>query len=239
MQSKPDKKSTMGRGPVGAWDQAERRKSQRFLLREIRGTLGWHGDDGEHSCEVAVLNISGGGAAVMGTSGPTVGQAVRLQLPDRSATADPVEATVVATSTASGGSVLHLRFARWMPLDWLMDRSRERRLWERYPAVESRGTLTWFEESKERVEHGELLNISGGGAAFASEHFPPPHVPIWLRLDASDRLSERIEPVESRLVGTSLDPSGLRIAHLQFVEPCPMALFDLAVNGAELPPAVR
>ena len=41
-------------------------------------------------------------------------------------------------------------------------------------------------------------------------------------------------PTRWRLVvTTSDDPSGRKIAHLQFVGPCPMDLFEMAVNGCE------
>jgi hypothetical protein len=30
----------------------------------------------------------------------------------------------------------------------------------------------------------------------------------------------------------SLDPSGLKIARIQFVDPCPMEFFELAVHGS-------
>jgi hypothetical protein len=51
---------------------------------------------------------------------------------------------------------------------------------------------------------------------------------VWLTLAAESAL---ITPVESRLVAISDDASGLRIARLRFVEPCPMHLFELAVHG--------
>jgi hypothetical protein len=212
----------------------ERRKTARFLLRGLRGTMSWRDEAGEFTCEVNVLNISGGGVAVLSERAPQVGQSLRLGLHGASARMEPVEAQLMDTSLdSSGQQVLHMRFARWVPLDSLLEKHRERRLWERYPARESRATLTWSDETGERTIHGDLLNISGGGAAFVSELQPPSGVLIRLQLEANVRRFDRIDPVESRLVTTSDDPSGMKIAHLQFVGPCPMDLFEMAVNGCE------
>jgi hypothetical protein len=210
----------------------ERRSAPRFRLRDVRGRVTWRGAAGELACEVRVLNISGGGAAVLAEDAPRVGQSLRLSLHCESARMEPVEAQLLHISLdAFGKQVLHLRFARYVVLDALLEAHRERRLWERYPARESRASLTWFEGGDEKTVPGDLLNISGGGAAFISEVLPPPGVPIWLGLEAGARQVDRIDPVESRLVATSDDPSGMQIAHLQFVDPCPMDFFELAVNG--------
>jgi hypothetical protein len=40
------------------------------------------------------------------------------------------------------------------------------------------------------------------------------------------------DPVESEVQGIALDPSGSTILRLRFLDLCPMAWFDLAVNGA-------
>jgi PilZ domain len=193
----------------------------------------WTGETGETSCEGSVLNISGGGAAVRGEKLPQVGQTVRLLLCSDSVSVEPVEAQARAISLdAAEKPVVHLRFVQWMPLDALLKDHGERRMWARYPARESRGTLSWLVGSNEKTIPGELLNISGGGAAFVADVQPPPGVPLWLQLDVSARQVDRIDPVESRLVTVSDDPSGMKITHLQFVEPCPMRLFELVVSGS-------
>jgi hypothetical protein len=87
--------------------------------------------------------------------------------------------------------------------------------------------LSWIEEARERTVPGELLNISGGGVAVASDVEPPAESPIWFGLEV-----QTPKIVESRLVVISLDASGAKIIRLRFVEPCPMALFELAVQGA-------
>jgi hypothetical protein len=129
--------------------------------------------------------------------------------------------------------VLHLRFICWVPLDAFLQKHRERRLWERYPARATRASLTWIEGGAKRTIPCDLLNISGGGAALASDVLPPPGVPIWFQLVADTWKVDQFAPVEARLVTTSEDPSGMKIARLQFVEPCPMDLFERAVNGPE------
>jgi hypothetical protein len=107
---------------------------------------------------------------------------------------------------------------------------RERRLWDRYPIVGVRASLNWVVGATETTARGDLLNISGGGAALASDVGPPAGVPLWLRFETSDPPGSEIESVEARLVMTSIGPSGMRIAHVQFVEPCPVGLFDLVVQ---------
>ena len=43
----------------------ERRQSPRYRLRDVRGRLSWHAADGQVDSDVTVINISGGGAAVL------------------------------------------------------------------------------------------------------------------------------------------------------------------------------
>lgn len=229
--------TTKGR-TISAADQdaqfLERRQSPRYRLRDVRGNLTWAAADGSVDSAVTVINISGGGAAVLAGRAPEPGQAVRLRLHCESALVEPIEAEALAATPADPGkAVVRLRFARWVSLDAILEKYQERRLWQRYPALEPRATLTWADGSTEQTMPGDLLNISGGGAAFVSEVPPPPDIPLWLALEASARLGAAVEPVEARLVATSADPTGRRIAHLQFVDACPMEFFELVVNGVE------
>jgi hypothetical protein len=230
--SEPDAKSERMALRQKAPPLVERRSSVRTLLRDVRGTMSWRGDTGDIACDVVVLNISGGGAAILADDAPRAGQALHLSLHCDAARMGLIEGQVIeARPDSSGKQAVHVRFAHWVPLDSLLASHRERRLWERYPTRESRASLGWLEGSTEVAIRGELLNISGGGAAFASDLLPPRGVPIWLWLEAGVREGMRIHAVESRLVATSVDPSGMRIAHLQFVDPCPMDLFELTVDG--------
>lgn len=93
--------------------------------------------------------------------------------------------------------------------------------------------MTWVAGEIEGRAQGELLNLSGGGAAFVSHVMPPAHVAVWLRLAVGVPRADRIEPAESRLVRTSDDPSGAKIAHLEFVGTCPIVFFELVVDGPD------
>ncbi len=214
----------------------ERRKEPRVRLRDVRGNLTWRAEGGDVACEVSVVNISGGGAAVLAENAPAADQMLRLSLHGESAWLEPVEAHALEVSPhPSGKTLIRMRFVAWISLDPILERHRERRLWDRYPARESRASLTWLDGPHETTIHGELLNISGGGAAFVSDVMPPPGVSIWLELEAGVRLVKQIAPIESRLVTTSNDPSGMTIAHIQFIGPCPMDFFELAVHGDQTP----
>jgi hypothetical protein len=221
--------------PIASRDSGyhERRQSPRYRLRDVRGRLTWPSPDGMISGEGTVLNISGGGAAVLVDAAPEAGQAVQLVLHGDSALIEPIEAVALAASPdESGKTLVRLRFDLWVPLDAILAKYEERRMWQRYPARESRATLTWLDESAERTIAGVLLNISGGGAAVAGEVQPPLEVPIRLWVGSGPGQPSPLDPVEAQLVATSIDPSGRMIAHLQFIGACPMEFFELAVHGA-------
>jgi hypothetical protein len=92
-----------------------------------------------------------------------------------------------------------------------------------------RATLFYCDQDVECTIEGELLNISGGGAALITEADPPSDKPLWLGLENE---AVPIMPVEAKLVVISLDLSGSKVVRLSFVEPCPMELFELAVHGS-------
>jgi hypothetical protein len=208
----------------------ERRNSSRHDLRDAYGVLSWKDGSRKVSCPMEVFNISGGGVAVLAEQAPQVGESVRIQFGNKLALVAPLEGRTVATSAhQTGRHVVRIQFTHWIPLDAILERHRERRIWQRYPARETRATLTWIDGSQEIRVRGELSNISGGGAAVIVADIIPDDRSIWFELEAK---LPGIEPVESRLVVTSLDPSGAKIARIRFVDPCPLALFELAVNGA-------
>ena len=76
---------------------------------------------------------------------------------------------------------------------------------------------------------GELLNISGGGAAIVVDVIAPTDKPIWFELETDTRV---LDPVESRLVVISHDPSGSKITRIKFIDACPMVLFESAIHGS-------
>lgn len=128
----------------------ERRQSTRHKLRDARAILGW--DEGsEHvTCEGDVLNISGGGAAVLVERAPQAGVSVRLQLRGSPAAMEPVDARTLASSVdPSGRHLVRLQFTHWVSLDAILEHHLERRLWQRFPVLETRAKLTWFEDGSD------------------------------------------------------------------------------------------
>jgi hypothetical protein len=193
----------------------------------------WRGDAGEVAREVVVLDVSGGGAALLAEDAPPTGQSLRLSLHCDSAAIGPIDGRVVQTrSDPSGRRVVHVQFARWTPLEWLVEKHRDRRHCGRHPAREALGELSWLEGPTERTIRGALLNISAGGAAFVSDQVPPAGARIFLRLIADARDGSRPPAIESLLVQVSLGASAMRVAHIKFIDPCPMSLFEMAVDGS-------
>jgi len=193
--------------------------------------MSWTEGSARVACEVELLNISGGGAALLAPRAPAPGLSVRLQLGRKPTVMDPVEAHCLATSLdPSGRQLVRLRFTHYVSLDGFLAHHEERRLWERYPVRETRAKLTWFEDGSAKTAQGELLNISGGGAAIIVDVTSGAEEPVWFELESG---VEAFDPVESRLVVTSLDPSGSKIARIKFIDPCPMRLFELAIYGSK------
>lgn len=208
----------------------EQRRWIRYAPKDTRVMLSWDEDSQCVRCDAMLVDISGGSAAVLTDRAPTPGEAMWLRLDSRSTTMEAVEARAVAISDdPSGKRLLRLRFLSWIPLDPILGQQEERRLWQRYPAREKHALLTWFEDGSERTARGELLNISGGGAAIIIDAEPPIDTPAWLGLETA---ADESDPVESKVLGVSLDASGSRFVRLSFVEPCPMKLFELVVHGS-------
>ena len=157
--------------------------------------------------------------------------AAQTRLRCESVTVEPIDATVVGTSRhPSWRQTLHLQFDR--RLSWGANRAtpRDRRLWECYEIRATPASVHWRDGDATRTIRGALLNISGGGAAFGCDIVVPMGVAVWLWLDLGDTDGDELAPVASRVVAVTDDGSGLRIAHLQFVGPCPIPFFDLAVH---------
>ena len=161
---------------------------------------------------------------------PEPGEMLSLRLVSGSTTMEALEARSIAVSDdPSGKRLVRLRFTSWVSLDQVLGQLEERRLWQRYPAREKRARLTWFEEGIERTIQGELLNISGGGAAMVTDAEPPLDITAWLGLETENPPTD---PVESKVLGISFDPSGTKFIRLAFVETCPIAFFELVVHGS-------
>ncbi len=210
----------------------ERRQSTRYKLRDAHAILSWDEGADHVACEGEVVNISGGGAALLTERAPPAGIPIQLELVRRPAAREPLEARSLATSVdPSGRHLVRLQFTHWVSLDAILERHHERRLWQRFPVRETRlRRLTWIEDGSEKSIRGDLSNISGGGAAIIVDVILPAEEPIWFELETDGRV---LDPVESpHLVVTSLDPSGSKIARIKFIDACPMLLFELAIHGS-------
>jgi hypothetical protein len=207
----------------------ERRRSTRFKLRDARVTMSWTEASEACACAGEVINISGGGAAVLAERTPPVGLPVRLELEHRLSSFEPLEARSLEVSESpSGKQLVRLQFTHWVSLDAILEHHHDRRIWQRFPVRESRATLSWFEDGLAQTACATLLNISGGGAAMIVDAVAPAASSIWFELESDGR---SLEPVESRLVVRSLDPSGVTITRIKFLDACPIALFELAIHG--------
>ena len=159
-----------------------------------------------------------------------MGLCVRLQFETRPTAQETLEAWSLATGVDPYGRLLvRMQFTHWVSLDVILRHHEDRRLWRRFPVRQTRPKLNWLEGGSETTVRGELSNISGGGAAIIIDAIPPADVPLWFELELDGRVLDRIE---SRLVTISLDPSGSKIVRIKFIEPCPMLLFELAIQGS-------
>jgi hypothetical protein len=210
----------------------ERRQWPRHRLRDATGTLGWSQGDELVNYKMSIIDISGAGAAVLADHGPSSGESVMIQLDSRAIRPQPLAAKVIsASSHPSGRIVVRMQFTSWLSLVTVLEQHEERRLWQRYPARETRAALTWFDDDGLHAANCSLSNISGGGAAVFTEEVLPEDRPLRFALDG---VPEAGTMIESALVATSVDASGLRVARLKFAEPCPMEVFERAIHGASL-----
>lgn len=229
--SRPDRGRILAPSPRGVRRPVERRSTRRRLPADGRGTILWPDATGEFASDVVVLNVGGGGAAVLGEESPPDGPPRRLRLRCRDLAEEAIDATVVDTSLhPTWRRTLHLQFDRGYDLGAGRARPRDRRLWECYAVGEVPASVQWSDGGGTRTIRGVLLNISGGGAAFGCEAAVPAGIPVRLRLEFADAAAGGLAPVVARIVAITEDQSGIRIAHLEFVEHCPIPFFDLAVN---------
>src|ERR1017187_2520323 len=100
----------------------ERRKAPRYTLRDARGRLSWGEGTERPGCDVTVVNISGGGAAVLADRVPAADLTVWLRLASGSVEMDPWESRVIATSVdPSGKHQVRLQFTSWVTLDAILE----------------------------------------------------------------------------------------------------------------------
>ena len=102
--SEPD--ASIKHGVPGQQDSslAERRSATRSLLRDVEGTMILRGEEGDIKFNVKVLNISGGGAAILADKAPRAGQPLRLTLPSKP-DQPPIEGHVIETKARPLGGM--------------------------------------------------------------------------------------------------------------------------------------
>jgi hypothetical protein len=228
--NKPNPKTISSTSDRPRTPPREQRRWIRFTPKDTRVTLSWDEGFQRITCDANLVDISGGGAAVLSDRAPAPGEVLWLRLESGSATMEAMEAHAIAISDdPSGQRQVRLRFTSWVSLDPVFGQQEERRLWQRYPAREKRVRLTWFEDGREQTARGELSNISGGGAAIIIGAEPPIDTPAWLGLDTED---PAIDPLESKVLGISFDPSGSKSVRVCFIETCPIEFFELVVHGS-------
>jgi hypothetical protein len=224
-----EKRSGSNVNPTAA-GKAQRRQVPVHRLRNANGVLGWTENGQEYNCRMTVVEISAQAAAVFSESAPPAGGPAWIFLPSGLAGAERLEARVVSTAAdVSGKSVVLLELTAPIALESVLDEYEEHRFWQRFPARETRAILTWLDQDVGHTAPGELLNISGGGAAVATQALLPEQGSVWLTLDAEP---SPVTPVRCRVVAIAVAASGIRIARLRFDESCPVDLFELAVHGA-------
>jgi hypothetical protein len=110
-------------------------------------------------------------------------------------------------------------------------RNVERRVAQRYPAVEGRSWLAWKEGNGFRRTAAWILNISASGCLVVSDLPPPTDRSIWLRLDNP----AVPDWTEARLVDLPSNRDGIYAARLVFRGTCPYALMKAVAFGSSRP----
>ena len=117
----------------------EQRRWIRCTPKDCRVTLSWDEGSQRIQCDATLLDISGGGAAVLSDRAPAPGEALWLRFVSGSLSLEDMEARSIAISDdPSGKRLVRLRFTSWVSLDSVLVQQEERRLWQRYPAREKR-----------------------------------------------------------------------------------------------------
>jgi hypothetical protein len=95
--------------------------------------------------------------------------------------------------------------------------------------LEFRSWLGWWEGSNFVAESARLMDISRAGVAVEAEGRPPDGREVWFCLHPT---AER-DGVGGEVVGVGRGARGRHLIRVAFWEPCPIALFQLAVNGSQ------
>ena len=159
---------------------------------------------------------------------PPAGQVFALTMENRNVRMGAIPSKLIEKElTGSGRTLARFGFESAIPRAELDQFVRDRPAWKRVVPHEKRTVLKWRGDPDETVVRGELRDISGGGAAVRITVLPPADKPIWLSA-GTENLEE--SPVECRLVGHRHDSEGNIIAHLLFVDLCPLRIYEVAMG---------
>jgi len=210
-------------------EPSERREWVRIVPQNVNVSLSWQGEESRVSYFAELNDISGGGAAILIDVEPPARQPLWLKLNSHEHHMEPIEAVLVGFSRHDSGKILaRLKFNSPLASLGSDPLPRERRSQVRFPAREKRALVYWHDRGREWFASAEIVNISGGGAAIQTWEDLPQDRPIQLRLR-----NEHVQTgqVEARALGTYSDSLKAHITRLEFTEPCPVNLYDLAVFG--------
>jgi hypothetical protein len=209
-------------------DSTERREWVRTTLPGVEAALSWPGEEGRQSCCAQLLEIGGGGAAVL-TDAELPDVPLWLELSANAFPPGPIEAVQILRSAQQcGKSLVRLRFVT--PLDSVgaTRLPRERRKSLRFPARETHAIVCWHDHDQDHLLAAELVNISTGGAAIRTSVEIPLDCPVRLALKPDQIVTS---DVQANVLESTLDSCDRHFSRLEFTEPCPSDLYQLAVFG--------
>ena len=138
----------------------------RTKLPDIGATLTWHvgANQVTHDADLSISAVVEQRSTWR--SVPPADRPVWLRLIHASIEADPIEAVSIETRLIEPRKTrCRLRFLSSEALQGVISLKEERRLWTRFPALETHGELEWEEDGRMHGVAVEIVNISGGGAA--------------------------------------------------------------------------
>jgi hypothetical protein len=206
-------------------DSTERREWVRTTLPGVEAALSWPCREGRQSCCAQLLEI--GGAVLTDAELPDV--PLWLVLSASAFPPGPIEAVQVLRSAQQcGKSLVRLRFVTPLESVGTTPLPRERRKSLRFPAREKHAIVCWHDHDIDHLLAAELVNISTGGAAIRTSEDIPLDCPVRLALKPDQVATSE---VQANVLESTLDSCDRHFSRLEFTEPCPSDLYQLAVFG--------
>jgi hypothetical protein len=207
----------------------EKRKWVRFILPHLVTRVSWDNGHSMVTHLVSLVDASADGAAVIMDVRPPRDRPCMLQFEDAASSTGPIPATLLsAEMTESVRFLAKFRFNRVQPARDVIHHQKERRAWQRVVPRERRAVLSWLVNGRELEVRGEILNISGGGAAVQTDVTPPSEQTIRLKVGPPGK---EVGPADCRLVGVCQARNGKVIARFAFVDLCPLQLHQVAIGA--------